>query len=87
MKRWRCLVCNVVTSDAELLRARSPFADDGYTTIIACPHCGAVEHGVSVCDEPGCMWAADCGTPTDAGYRQTCGEHVPPCHRDPEVRQ
>lgn len=31
-----------------------------------------------ICDEPGCLKSAGCGTPTaDGGYRSTCGDHVP----------
>jgi len=29
------------------------------------------------CDEPGCSAIADCGWPSDAGYRRTCGHHMP----------
>lgn len=28
------------------------------------------------CDEPGCLRRADCGWPSDAGYRWTCGGHM-----------
>ena len=30
-----------------------------------------------VCDEPGCIEPAGCGTPTKDGYRWTCGKHQP----------
>jgi len=29
------------------------------------------------CDEPGCLQRATCGSPTENGYRRTCGEHCP----------
>jgi hypothetical protein len=29
------------------------------------------------CDEQGCKRRATCGTPTPAGYRKTCGQHIP----------
>ena len=29
----------------------------------------------AACDEPGCQRQADCGWPSPAGYRHTCGEH------------
>lgn len=83
MTRWIC-TCGDVCTDAELLRAPSPFSDA--ITLLGCPRCLDAERMIRLCDVDGCMWAADCGTPTEAGYRQTCGEHVPPCHRDPEVR-
>lgn len=28
-----------------------------------------------VCDEPNCLGEVSCGWPSEAGYRQTCGEH------------
>lgn len=31
----------------------------------------------SVCDEPGCIEPAGCGTPTPTGYRTTCLNHKP----------
>lgn len=31
-----------------------------------------------ICDEPGCINQATCGSPTDNGYRHTCGKHAPP---------
>lgn len=31
----------------------------------------------SICDEPGCLKSVSCGTPTETGYRSTCGEHAP----------
>ena len=30
-----------------------------------------------ICDEEGCIEPATCGTPTEEGYRSTCGEHRP----------
>jgi hypothetical protein len=29
------------------------------------------------CDEPGCAEASTCGWPSPAGYRRTCGKHLP----------
>jgi hypothetical protein len=31
----------------------------------------------SICDEPGCLNFVSCGTPTEGGYRHTCGDHQP----------
>ena len=36
-----------------------------------------LKHSLSLCDEPGCMEHATCGTPTGIGYRWTCSEHNP----------
>jgi hypothetical protein len=30
-----------------------------------------------ICDEPGCLISAGCGTPTASGYRHTCFDHQP----------
>lgn len=35
------------------------------------------DDAASICDEPGCLRDAGIGTPTDAGYRWTCGDHDP----------
>jgi hypothetical protein len=60
----------------ELLRARNPFnAED---VITACPKCKCLESTLlTACDEPGCWEQATCGTPTKAGYRNTCHNHRP----------
>ena len=31
----------------------------------------------AICDEPGCCDQVSCGTPTENGYRSTCGKHAP----------
>ena len=65
---------------ADLLTAQSPFEPDGVVT--ACPYCKAIGEVVYVCDEPGCWREVACGTPTETGYRNTCGEHWP--KKEPE---
>ncbi|MDP2410328.1 MAG: hypothetical protein Q8M26_08585 [Pseudolabrys sp.] len=30
-----------------------------------------------ICDEPGCLEFVSCWTPTEGGYRNTCGKHQP----------
>lgn len=62
------------TSD-EVLRAPNPF--DPADELWGCPKCKAVECLYLVCDEPGCWEHSTCGTPTPAGYRSTCGKHMP----------
>ena len=49
--RWLCQSCDWTGSDAELLRAPSPFAADD--TIVGCPKCKAVEDIANACDSPG----------------------------------
>lgn len=72
--RWLCQSCDWTGSDAELLRAPSPFAADD--TIVGCPKCKAVEDIANACDEPGCDQEATCGFPAPGGYRRTCGKHM-----------
>lgn len=50
--RWLCQSCDWAGSDAELLRAPSPF--DATDTIVGCPKCKAVEDMAHAYDEPGC---------------------------------
>ena len=59
--RWLCQSCDWTGSDAELLRAPSPF--DAADTIVGCPKCKAVEDIANACDEPGCDQEATCGFP------------------------
>jgi hypothetical protein len=44
-----------------------------------CPKCldPLSDDVIMCCDEPGCWEPRSCGTPTQAGYRQTCGRHAP----------
>lgn len=72
--RWLCQSCDWTGSDAELLRAPSPFAADD--TIVGCPKCKAVEDIANACDEPGCDQEATCGFPAPGGYRRTCCKHM-----------
>jgi hypothetical protein len=37
----------------------------------------ALKHVLRFCDEAGCFEDGNCGTPTKAGYRQTCSNHRP----------
>ena len=67
--------CDWIGEDTEMLTAPHPFQDG--EIINGCPGCKEVDTIVRVCDEPGCNQAATCGTPTESGYRQTCGKHMP----------
>jgi hypothetical protein len=47
-------------------------------TIEVCPDCGECDSTVDpACDEPDCWELVTCGTPTEDGYRNTCGKHAP----------
>jgi len=59
----------------ELLTAQNPFENG--EILSACPKCKEVESAVIACDEPECWERAICGTPTENGYRWTCGKHRP----------
>lgn len=71
--KWRCKECYRVYSQAEMLRAASPF--DYNDTLIGCPYCKSVDSFEHLCDEPGCMRGSSCGFPIEGGYRRTCFEH------------
>lgn len=67
--------CGWHGSSDDVLIAPSPF----YPTDIlwACPWCKVVNETYTACDEPDCWEPATCGTPTQSGYRSTCGKHIP----------
>jgi hypothetical protein len=69
---WRCAW--VGTTD-QILTAPDPFNEGD--TISACPKCREIGVLVAACDVDGCSKQAGCGTPTKAGYRWTCGAHMP----------
>jgi len=39
---------------------------------------------LGLCDEPDCYSEISCGTPTENGYRNTCGTHMPRMHSQPK---
>ncbi len=59
----------------DTLRAPNPF--DPEEVIWGCPKCKTVNEIYPACDEEGCWEPTTCGTPTEAGYRTTCGKHKP----------
>lgn len=75
--KWRCEErrCGWCGEDSEVLTAINPFDED--QKLYACPTCRTVGSLVSACDEPGCHEFSSCGTPTQGGYRITCGRHRP----------
>ena len=74
-KKVYCSLCGHYGYKKDWLRARNPF--DNEILIFGCPKCKEINSDVACCDEPGCEREATCGTPTDDGYRFTCGEHIP----------
>jgi hypothetical protein len=68
--------CGWHGEDTEMLTAPNPFNPE--FNIHACPKCREIGVLSQACDEPGCWKASTCGTPTAAGYRRTCGRHMPP---------
>lgn len=68
---WRCRWCG---PENEAIRAPDPFNEGD--TLIACPKCRE-QTLHTCCDDPECKMEATCGTPTQEGYRWTCGQHVP----------
>lgn len=84
-RRWKCRSCGVVSHEAELLTAPSPF--DATDTLTGCPSCTACADGFDLmCDEAGCNEVACCGWPAgeSRGYRNTCGKHGSPSNSHSE---
>ena len=67
--------CNWYGLADKILKAPNPFEEG--ETLYACPMCKEVGSVVTACDEPECWERATCGTPTEKGYRWTCGKHRP----------
>lgn len=82
--KWLCEECGWVGQNADLLKASNPFEHDDI--LVGCPQCRSANCIVRACDHLGCARAASCGTPTDAGYRHTCGEHRPEIGSKPGVK-
>ncbi len=59
----------------EVLNGTNPF--DPTELIYGCPECLQINTTVYACDEPDCWMEVTCGTPTEDGYRSTCGLHAP----------
>lgn len=74
MNKWKCLECQTITDDDQLLIDNNPFKTNHI--VMGCPHCFSVNSVVIVCDEYGCEKVATFGYPTDEGYKNTCGEHM-----------
>ena len=75
--RWRCVECDHVALEMDLLSAENPFRPE--ERITGCPSCRGIVEFEELCDEPGCDEKATCGFPGASelisGYRRTCFEH------------
>lgn len=74
--RWRCMSCEGISTESDILTAPNPFDDE--FTIWGCPKCHNVIGFELVCDEPGCNEKVTRGFPVEegfGGYRQTCHDH------------
>lgn len=72
-----CEECGWIGMYSELLVAKHPFRKYVGESVTGCPRCHDINTIVVACDEPGCWRPVSCGTPTEKGYRNTCGEHAP----------
>jgi hypothetical protein len=81
--RWKCKKCKSIHHYGDVLTAKNPFNKN--EVILGCPSCKAPDSFDQVCDEPGCENATTCGTPTEDGYRRTCGKHKPEMEKKREV--
>jgi hypothetical protein len=70
-----CWECKWRGTSDDWLVAKNPFNNED--TILGCPQCFDINTLYMACDEPECWKPASCGTPTENGYRNTCGEHRP----------
>jgi len=75
-RKWKCVSCDNISLETELLRATNPFDKD--ETIEGCPICKCVFGFTEICDEPECTRDATCGFPVENGYRRTCYKHLVP---------
>lgn len=73
-RKWKCVSCDNISLETELLRATNPFDKD--ETIEGCPICKSVFGFTEICDEPECTREASCGFPVANGYRRTCYQHI-----------
>ena len=73
--KLKCGECGALVHTDNALRAGHPF--DVGAIVLGCPSCCSIDSFEKVCDEPGCTEVVCAGTPTPAGYRLTCGKHMP----------
>lgn len=59
----------------QLLVADNPFVNG--EKVYGCPNCKSISEFDWCCDHDDCWKVITCGTPTENGYRHTCGDHRP----------
>jgi len=69
---WRCTECRWTGRIAQMETLPNTKHDLVYQV---CPLCGAADHFMLICDEPGCELDVTCGWNSSGGYRRTCGKH------------
>jgi hypothetical protein len=80
--KFVCRECNSRLRASELLMAAHPFQQG--EMVLGCPRCKDIGPFDPICDQAGC-WNLTCaGTPSPAGYRLTCHQHVPRCEESAE---
>mgnify|MGYP001583015789 CR=1 FL=1 len=74
-RKVKCEECEWHGLVGDLLHAKNPF--DAGDTLDFCPECKSCGNIIYACDEAECWADVTCGTPTQGGYRSTCGKHRP----------
>jgi len=70
---FRCKDCGWAGRETDMAHIDDPEMEGNQWKI--CPQCRSAEQFEELCDECGNL--ATCGSPTPAGYRRTCFEHIP----------
>jgi hypothetical protein len=73
MKMWRCRDCGWTGSADKMLHGVHPFRET--ECVNECPDCFDMENFELLCDVKGCNKEANCGWPSENGYRNTCHNH------------
>ena len=69
-----CEECDWTGTYDKVDHVKDPKSDNVWSV---CPQCRTPENVFRACDETGCWQPVSCGTPTETGYRSTCGIHAP----------
>ena len=73
MIQWKCVECNEIIQDADVLHAPNPF--NAEERLVGCPQCKAAESLLRACDRPGCTEGFTCAWADGDEYRVTCYQH------------
>jgi hypothetical protein len=69
---YRC-ECGWIGTETSMLSAPHPFDPDA--KVLGCPNCSQIGEFTELCDEPGCITHASCGSHVAGVYRRTCYQH------------